>query len=58
MDTKPKRQKRERKCQNIKARFKHIQLVVQEVAEQLIKIPQCCQLANFLSANIMNSKEF
>jgi len=52
MGTKPKREKK-RKC-----RFKHIQLVVQEVAEQLIKIPQCCQLANFLSANIMNSKEF
>jgi len=32
--------------------------VVQEVVEQLIRTPQCCQLANFLSANIMNSKEF
>jgi hypothetical protein len=38
--------------------FKHVQLVVLEAVEQLIGTPQCCRLANFLSADIMNSKEF
>jgi hypothetical protein len=51
-------QKEKRKYGNVKVQFKHIQLVVQEVVEQLIGTPQCWQLANFLSANIMNSKEF
>jgi hypothetical protein len=45
---------KKRNYSNVKVRFKHIEL---EAVKQMVGTLQYWQLANFSSANIMNSKE-